>query len=158
VTDPHDQDVAETSEQYADQHARAQVLLTAELALEDEMTPGAASAETFEWLAETISPSWEDDKDDIAEWAALVREVFANPFRSASLAPSCQTATVHSLAQSAYDERQLPAGVLDSDRLAVLSDALEEAGSTGAELVEHLRGPGPHVRGCWVVDFCLGKS
>jgi hypothetical protein len=157
VTNPHDRDVAESAEEYADQSARARDLLTAELAIEDEMTAGAASAEAVEWLAETISPSWEDDKDDIAERAALVREVFTNPFQSAWLAPSCRTATVQSLAQSAYDERQLPAGVLDSDRLSVLSNALEEAGST-AELVEHLRGPGPHVRGCWVVDLCLGKS
>jgi hypothetical protein len=25
-------------------------------------------------------------------------------------------------------------------------------------MLGHLRGPGPHVRGCWVVDLCLGKS
>jgi hypothetical protein len=41
--------------------------------------------------------------------------------------------------------------------LPILVDALEEAGATG-ELVEHLRSPGPHVRGCWAVDLCLGKS
>jgi hypothetical protein len=23
---------------------------------------------------------------------------------------------------------------------------------------EHLRGPGPHVRGCWAVDFVLGRE
>jgi hypothetical protein len=25
-------------------------------------------------------------------------------------------------------------------------------------ILDHLRGPGPHVRGCWVVDLLLGKS
>ena len=25
-------------------------------------------------------------------------------------------------------------------------------------LLGHLRGPGPHVRGCWAVDLVLGKS
>ena len=44
-----------------------------------------------------------------------------------------------------------------SQRLAVLADALEEAGSPD-ELVAHLRGPGPHVRGCWCVDLILGLS
>jgi hypothetical protein len=43
---------------------------------------------------------------------------------------------------------------LDPDRLAVLADAMEEAGAD-AEMVEHLRGPGPHVRGCLVLDLLL---
>jgi hypothetical protein len=25
-------------------------------------------------------------------------------------------------------------------------------------LLSHCRGPGPHVRGCWVVDLVLGKQ
>ena len=49
-------------------------------------------------------------------------------------------------------------GPLDSDRLAVLADALEEAGCENEDILQHLRGPGPHVRGCWVVDLVLGKS
>jgi len=24
--------------------------------------------------------------------------------------------------------------------------------------LEHLRSPGPHVRGCWVIDLILGKE
>jgi hypothetical protein len=35
--------------------------------------------------------------------------------------------------------------------------ALEESGAT-RELVGHLRGPGPHVRGCHVVDAVLGRQ
>jgi hypothetical protein len=41
------------------------------------------------------------------------------------------------------------------ERLAVLSDALEEAGAA-AEILDHLRSPGPHTRGCWALDQCLG--
>ena len=52
----------------------------------------------------------------------------------------------------------MPAGTLDNTRLAVLADALEEAGCTEADILGHLRGPGPHVRGCWVVDLILGKE
>jgi hypothetical protein len=44
------------------------------------------------------------------------------------------------------------------DRLPVLADALEEAGCTNADILDHLRGPGPHARGCWAVDLLLGKS
>jgi hypothetical protein len=65
---------------------------------------------------------------------------------------------VRRLAEAAYAERQLPAGALDPARLAVLADALEEAGLTDAELLHHLRGPGPHVRGCFAVDAVLGKT
>jgi hypothetical protein len=47
---------------------------------------------------------------------------------------------------------------LDTVRLAVLADALEEAGCADPDLLGHLRGPGPHVRGCWAVDLLLGKG
>ncbi len=61
-------------------------------------------------------------------------------------------------AADAYDERGLPAGILDPTRLAMLADALEDAGCTDAALPGHLRGPGPHVRGCRAVDPLLGKE
>jgi hypothetical protein len=44
------------------------------------------------------------------------------------------------------------------DRLPILADALEETGCTDAELLGHLRGPGPHTQGCWVVDVLLGRK
>jgi hypothetical protein len=89
--------------------------------------------------------------------AELIRDLFANPFRTVTLAPANRTPTIVSLARAAYDERQLPSGELDMNRLAVLSDALEEVGAP-PELVKHLRLSGPHVRGCFVVDLCLGLS
>lgn len=49
-------------------------------------------------------------------------------------------------------------GTLDPARLAVLSDALEEAGCAEAALLTHLRSPGPHVRGCWALDLVLGRE
>jgi hypothetical protein len=98
------------------------------------------------------------------EWkrqAALLRDILGNPFRPVSISSTVLTwndAVVVRLAQAAYEERQLPAGTLDNGRLAVLADALEEAGCTDAEVLGHLLGPGPHVHGCWAVDLCLGKS
>ena len=39
----------------------------------------------------------------------------------------------------------------------LLADVLEEVGAD-AELVEHLRNPGPHWRGCFVIDLLLSKE
>jgi hypothetical protein len=91
------------------------------------------------------------------EQVLLVYDMFGNPFRPVNLDPSHRTPTVVALARAAYDERQLPSGELDPHRIAVLADALEEAGAPDV-LVAHLREPGPHVRGCHVVDLCLGLS
>jgi hypothetical protein len=62
------------------------------------------------------------------------------------------------LAEAAYEDRILPSGELDRARLAVLADALEDAGCADRDILGHLRGPGRHVRGCWVVDLLLGKE
>ncbi len=84
----------------------------------------------------------------------LARDIFGNPFRPVVVDPAWllrNGGLVRKLAQSAYDERAL-------DRLPVLADALEEAGCTDADILSHCRSPGPHVRGCWVVDTLLGKQ
>jgi hypothetical protein len=88
----------------------------------------------------------------------LLRDFFGNPFRPITLDPTWLTPTVVSLAQAAYDNLLLPAGALDPDRLAVLADALEEAGCHATDVLGHCRGPGPHTRGCFVVDALLGKT
>jgi hypothetical protein len=72
--------------------------------------------------------------------------------------PAWRTPAVLAQAQAAYDNRTLPAGTLEPDRLAVLADALEEAGCADPDILGHLRGPGPHVRGCFVVDAILDKK
>jgi hypothetical protein len=98
------------------------------------------------------------ERAERAVQAGLLRDVVSNPFRPTLLDPAWQAPTVDSLARAAYEERTLPAGTLDPARLAVLADALEEAGCADAEMLGHLRSPGPHVRGCWALDLLLGKS
>lgn len=44
------------------------------------------------------------------------------------------------------------------DKLPILADALEDAGCDDSVILNHCRGPDPHVRGCWVVDLILGKK
>jgi hypothetical protein len=93
--------------------------------------------------------SWSSETD---VWqCALVRCIFGNPRRPITMMPSPLTDTVLTLGQTIYTDRAF-------DRLPILADALEEAGCTDAEILKHCRGPGPHVRGCWVVDLVLGKE
>ncbi|MCI0462978.1 MAG: hypothetical protein L0Z62_39025 [Gemmataceae bacterium] len=91
-------------------------------------------------------------------YAVLLREILGNPFRPTTPDPTWQTPAVVSFAQAAYEERGLPAGILEPARLAVLADALKGAGCTDRGILSHLRGPGPHVRGCWALDLLLGKE
>jgi hypothetical protein len=83
--------------------------------------------------------------------AELVREIFGNPFRPISLDPSWRTPSVVSLAQTIYDERRF-------DRMPESADALAKVGCDNVEFLGHVRGPGPHVPGCWALDLALGKD
>jgi hypothetical protein len=87
----------------------------------------------------------------------FVRDIF-NPFRPVTIDPTWLTPTTVALAEATYDNRTRPAGTLDPARLAVLADALEEAGCQDADILNHLRQPGSHVRGCWPLDLLLGKE
>ncbi len=91
----------------------------------------------------------------------LFRDLVGNPFRPVTVDPVWLVwngGTIVQLALAAYDERELPSGHLDTVRLALLADALEDAGCTEPTILEHLRGSCPHVRGCWAVDLLLGKT
>ena len=93
----------------------------------------------------------------------LLRCIFGNPFRrpAAAIKPAWlawNDGAIRRLAAAIYEERSLPNGTLNNAWLAVLADALEDAGCTDAEFLAHLRSPGPHVRGCFTVDAVLGKS
>jgi hypothetical protein len=89
-------------------------------------------------------------RPDLAKWERwlALELVGPNPFRPITFDPAWRTEVVTTLARIA-DET---AGF---GNLPVLADALEEAGCDVPEILTHLRGPGPHVRGCWVVDGLL---
>lgn len=89
-----------------------------------------------------------------SEQTRLLREIIGNPFRTVSANLSLLSwndSTVPKIAQTIYEERRFK-------DLPILSDALEEAGCTNADILDHCRSEGPHVRGCWVVDLILGKK
>jgi hypothetical protein len=81
----------------------------------------------------------------------LLRDVFGSPFRPLVFDHSWRTREVEAMARQMYESR-------DFSATPVFADALEDAGCQDEQLLEHCRGPGPHVRGCWVVDLVLGKT
>ena len=90
-----------------------------------------------------------DDVDSTL--CAMLRDVFGNPFHPVTFAPEWRTSTVVSLAQQMYDQREF-------GPMPILADALQDAGCADENVLSHCRGPGPHVRGCWVVDLVLGRE
>jgi hypothetical protein len=81
----------------------------------------------------------------------LIRDIFGNPFRPVAFDPSWRTSTAVVLARQMYESREFSA-------MPILADALQDAGCEDPDILGHCRGPGPHVRGCWVVDLVLGKA
>lgn len=81
----------------------------------------------------------------------LVRDLFGNPFHHVHPDRAWLTPAAVEIAMLMYDAGHF-------GRMPALADLLDSAGCTNAEVVGHCRGPGPHVRGCWVVDLVLRKS
>ena len=161
--------VVEVAEQFADGEASCEDLATARAAA----WAAARDARAAVWAV------WAAGDADWAVWAAgdpvwaagdavkgaqahLLRDIIGNPWRPV-VTPKAEyvcpwlTPTVLSLARAVYNDR-LPDGILDPVRLAIVADALEEAGCTTEELLTHMRSPGPHVRDCWALDLVLGKD
>jgi hypothetical protein len=91
-----------------------------------------------------------------AEWQAavraqadLLREIFGTYGRT-TFDTMWRTDAAVALARQTYDSR-------DFSAMPILADALQDAGCDNTDILDHCRGPGPHVRGCWVVDLVLDK-
>jgi hypothetical protein len=86
--------------------------------------------------------------------ADLLREIVGNPSRPVAVEPAWLTWGGGAVPKMAH-------AVLADGRfsdLPILADALEEAGCLDKDILAHLRGPGPHARGCWAVDALLGQK
>jgi hypothetical protein len=92
---------------------------------------------------------------DAMQVADTLREVFGYPFRPppdvASSEISAGDGVARSLAAAMYSAAEF-------ESLPLLADALEDASCSDADLLTHLRSPGPHVRGCWALDLVLAKE
>jgi hypothetical protein len=150
---PDERKALDVAERFADGMATEQELKSAQIAAE-----AAASAVLDLDVADELgyldtalvdlvdlNPSFNAD---------ALRDIIGDPFHpvvinSAWLAWNDRT--VPGIAQTIYEERAF-------DRMPILADALEDAGCNEQALLEHLRGPGPHCRGCWALDLVLGKE
>jgi hypothetical protein len=92
--------------------------------------------------------------DEARAQIALLRDVAAGVFRPVVPEPSWlrwKDGCVGRIARHVYDERCFA-------DLPILADALLDAGCDDEALLTHLRGGGPHVRGCWALDLLLGQA
>lgn len=113
----------------------------------------------------------------LQEQADLVRELFGNPFRRVRVIGThlrgriagwpdekkpeeilfvrewlhWHEGLIVQLADAIHEERAF-------ERLPILADALEDAGCEVSEILAHLREPGCHQRGCWVLDLIRGRE
>jgi hypothetical protein len=118
----------------------------------------APDARGAAWHASRFAGRAESGADEGAVWevararhADLLRCIFGNPFRPRTFSPSWRTDTAVALARQMYDSR-------DFGAMPILADAIQDAGCDNEEILSHCRGPGPHVRGCWVADLVLGMA
>ena len=95
---------------------------------------------------------------EFAAQAALLRDIFGNPYRPVSVPPAGKLPEVVALARAAYEQRGLPAGTLAGRLLAAVAQALVEAGCRDADVLNHCYRCAVHVRGCWLIDLLLGKE
>ncbi len=110
-------------------------------ALIDTTGSGAEACDSYEARVDT----------ELAAQVPLLRDLFGRPADLISLDRDWLTPVVVGLARGIYDNWAF-------DRLPILADALQDAGCVDERVLAHCRGPGPHTRGCWVVDWVLSMG
>ena len=95
--------------------------------------------------------NWPVRNAELRAHCDLLRDIFGNPFRPVVFDPRWLSASAVALARTAYETRNF-------SLLPILADALEDARCDSAEVLNHCRGLGLHVCGCWVVDGVLGRA
>jgi hypothetical protein len=140
TTIPGFRSIVETAEQLADRNKPAE---------SDEVLVSADRLLPVDYYSLTAIRDRREKKNGIE--AALLRCIFGNPFRPITINQTWLSSTVQNLADSIYTDRAF-------DRMLILGDALEDAGCTSQEILDHCRSGGEHVRGCWALDLVLGKD
>jgi hypothetical protein len=149
------------SERYADDEIPSVLLNSAGVRMRRSRCPDAFAAElraafqTDGWL----NTAWEQfvlESARIRPRASMASRIrvlkdLVSPGDPAVGDSYWRTSTAVALATQMYDSR-------DFSAMPILADALQDAGCDNTDILDHCRGPGPHVRGCWVVDLVLGKG
>lgn len=108
----------------------------------------AAYVGTFAWRGTTRR------HPEFREQTPIFRELYGNPFiawRIESGSPNSWGLAPIEMARAIYAER-------DFLRLPELADLLESRGCCHPELIAHCRELSGHLRGCWALDYILGKE
>jgi hypothetical protein len=109
------------------------------------------------WDAIRDANPWSGDAKKVSRrtQAAILRDILGDPLNPAPATDPgwllWNAGTVARMAQAIYDNATF-------DDLAILGDALEDAGCRNREILEHCRSGGLHVRGCWVLNLLLQKE
>jgi hypothetical protein len=160
----------QTVERFADGRADAEELREARKAAEkaascdarkEARSDAASAVESAAALPLTLLKAqkgaeyaaWQD-RNRRPEQAGRLREVIGNPFRLAAIDPAwlfCNEGSVRKVAEAIYADRVF-------GEMPFLADALEDAGCTNPDILGHCRQPGPHIRGCWVLDLLVDAS
>jgi hypothetical protein len=126
--------------------------LTSDLALEAALDVPSLTASAEVRAGNVPVECWHGALIPIkAQQCHLIRDIFGNPFRRVTADTAWLTPNVVTLAQTIYDNRAF-------DRLPELAAPLEQADCTVADVLDHCRQAGEHVRGCWVIDLLLDKE
>ena len=129
----------------------------AAIAIEPVMNPEEHTRVRTPWcgIAFRLGDDIENDREftDLFDlYHRLFHEIIPNPFRPVAINPAWLTTDVLALARGIYDECAF-------DRMPILADALQDAGCTNEDVLNHCRDANQlHARGCWVIDLLLGKA
>jgi hypothetical protein len=97
---------------------------------------------------------WLAEQQEEAEQCRLLHEIvgplLTEPLRVDPAWLAANDGAAAGLARYVYDQQAF-------GEMPILADALEDAGCTEQALLEHCRGGGPHVPGCWVLDLLTGR-
>jgi hypothetical protein len=145
----------EASERFAEGLAGQEALKSAGLVCMHSRNDLQAARDAVEWILagdsgpiDLLQPR---QMAEAAQQSPILRDIVGNSFHPVTLNPSWLTSTVIALAQQMYETR-------DFSAMPILADALQDAGCDNEEMLQHCRGSGPHVRGCFVADLLLGKE
>jgi hypothetical protein len=84
----------------------------------------------------------------------LIRDLFGNPARPFHF----DARWLSGEGSVAVEQARLADSEATCESLSALGDVLELAGCHDRAVLEHCKSPGPHTRGCWVVDALLERE
>ncbi len=183
MTDPEHRAAVEASEKFADGLIDEAALDGAFVPVGETVRESSTEWTVHRWMASAVQHVWGSDAagwaasfaargraascgpEGCPEWDAanraeesaqchLLRDIFGNGFLPFRFNPGWLSGD----GRAATDLAGEVYATQDFGRLPELGDALERAGCAARDAIEHCRSPGPHVRGCWVVDALLGRE